>query len=145
MWACSPTSSSAPPPSAASTAAAASPSSSPSPNFESSWPVWTWLCVSAFTPGVTRIRIRWRRPAAAQIASRRAISASESQITWPTCDSTASRSSASLLLLPCMWIRAGSKPARSAIVSSPPEATSIDSPSASTKAQIAVIGAALLA
>ena len=101
--------------------------------------------MSALTPGVTRISTCWRRPAPAQIASRRAISASESQITWPTPASTAARSSASLLLLPCMWIRAGSKPARSAVCSSPPEATSIESPSSLSSAQSAVIGAALLA
>ncbi len=41
----------------------------------------------------------------------------------------ANRISSSVLLLPCMWMRAGSKPARSAMCSSPPEATSTESPS----------------
>ena len=44
-------------------------------------------------------------------------------------DSNAYRSSASVLLLPCMKMRCGSTPAFSARCSSPPEATSTDSPS----------------
>ena len=39
------------------------------------------------------------------------------------------RISSSDLLLPCMWMRAGSKPAARAMCSSPPEATSTESPS----------------
>ena len=51
----------------------------------------------------------------------------------PTPASTARRSSATVLLLPWKPIRAGSKPARSATVSSPPEQTSRLSPSSATQ------------
>ena len=54
MWQCSPTSSSDGRASTRRTASAAAPLASEKPNFWSSWPVWTYSCVWASTPGVTR-------------------------------------------------------------------------------------------
>ena len=55
----------------------------------------------------------------------------------PTPASSASPISRASLLLPCMWIRSGGKPACSAANSSPPDATSTDSPSSRTRRSIA--------
>ena len=61
----------------------------------------------------------------------------------PTPVSTAWTISSSVLLLPWKSIRAGSTPARRARNSSPPEATSTDSPSSATRRKTAVQGKAL--
>ena len=58
-----------------------------------------------------------------------------STTTCPTPASTASAISCADFALPCRWIRAGSKPALSAMASSPPEATSQARPSSLQDAQ----------
>ena len=70
------------------------------PNLESSWPVAILSWVSGRIPGVTLSRTFWGRPAA--IRPSLSTSSSESTITWPTPLASASSSSASDLLLPCM-------------------------------------------
>ncbi len=94
------------------------------PNLEPAWPVRMCSWVSASTPGTTRRSSRGPPPS----AWRRSASCSLSSTTVPTPASTAIRSSASDLALPCRYRRPGSNPARSARCSSPPEATSQPEP-----------------
>ena len=66
-----------------------------------------------------------------------------STTTCPTPASTAWAISCADFALPCRWMRAGSKPAFSAIASSPPEATSQARPSSRRMRSTAVHGNAL--
>ncbi len=80
-----------------------------------------------FPPSATRRRIR-------------SISSKLSSTISPTPPSSAARSSSSDFALPCITIRSGAKPAASASCSSPPDATSHDSPSAANSSSTAVHG-----
>jgi hypothetical protein len=71
--------------------------------------------------------------------ARKAISIDESTTMRPTPTAAASRSSSTVLALPCMMIRAESKPAASAIASSPPELTSSPAPSSATQRAMSVV------
>ena len=112
-----------------STALAASPSSRPNPNFESSWPVWMYEWVSGLIPGVTRISTSWLRPASAQIASRRSISSKRvaDHVADVRVDRVAQLGGGSCCCRACGSGRVRSRRAM-AVCSSPPEATSTDSP-----------------
>ncbi len=133
MCECSPSSSRPGAARTASTAANACPLVIEKPNFWSSCAVAMYSCVCASTPAVTRTSTRAVVPSSATTAASRSISTSESTMIRPTPISTARRSSADDLLLPWKPIRAGSKPARSATASSPPEQTSRHRPSCATQ------------
>ena len=85
---------------------------------------------------------RWRSPGAT-ISSSRSMSRMLSSTTWPTPASWASSSSRHDFALPCRWMRPGSKPALSAMCSSPPPATSHASPSSAISRMTAVHANAL--
>ena len=99
-----------------------------SPNFDPSWPVRTLACVSAVTPGMMRTSTSCWRPSVT-VASSRSTSSLLSITIRPIPLSTASLISASLLAFPCRTRSAGSAPARSAVMISPPPATSRPMPS----------------
>ena len=99
------------------------------PNFWSSCAVAMYSWVWASMPVVTRTSTLAVTPSSVVSASMRAISSSESTMIRPTPDSRASRSSSTVLLLPCRPILAGSIPPRSATTSSLPLHTSRPSPS----------------
>ncbi len=114
------------------TASIASPPARLKPNFWSSCPVAmnSWVCAS--TPTVTRTMTRARTPSSRASATTRSISWKESTTIRPTPYSRASRSSATLLLLPWKAIRSGGNATRVATASSPPVQTSRCSPSSRT-------------
>src|SRR4051812_10911637 len=135
MWKCRPSSSSL---SEATTCAMALGAASRlKPTFVFGPPVEIEGWVSGLTPGAIRIWTAWRSPGAT-ISSRRSMSRALSSTTWPTPASCASWSSRRDFALPWRWMRPGSKPAFSAMCSSPPPATSHDRPSDAMRRSTAV-------
>ncbi len=111
------------------TASSAAPEPTDSPNFWSSCAVAMNSCVCASTPTVTRTRTGWTMPARAAASATRTMSSNESMTIRPTRAATAASISSADLLLPCMRSRSPGTPARRATASSPPDATSMPSPS----------------
>ena len=145
MWQCRPTRFTEDAERARAIAACASPFARLKPNFESSWPVETYSCVWACTPGVIR---RWTsgtgRPDACR-RSRRSSSSKLSTTMWSTPAVTAWRSSSSDLLFPCTVHTDAGTPAESTACSSPPVATSSRRPSSWARRAIAPHRNALVA
>ena len=117
-------------------------SASEKPNFVSAWPVEMWSCVSPRTSGATRIITSCSRVAR---RSRRSSSSALSATISPTPASSASPSSRSDFALPWSVTMPGATPARRAICSSPPEATSAPIPSSARTRRTAVHGNAFVA
>ena len=92
-----------------------------------------------------RRRTGWTLPAAAAIPSRRASSPGDSTVTARIPVVTAAASSTSRLPGPVITIRSAAIPARRAVTSSPPEATSAPSPSRPRNSTTARAGFALTA
>src|SRR3954451_7135744 len=114
------------------------------PNFVFGPPVEIDGCVSGLTPGAIRIWTGWRSRGAT-MSCRRSMSWSLSSTTCPTPASCASWSSRRDFALPWRWMRPGSKPAFSAMCSSPPPATSHARPSSAMRRRTAVHANALAA
>ena len=108
------------------------------PNFEPAWPVRIAACVSATTPGVTRISTLAGCPSASSLSM-----SSKLSTTMRAPASTAACSSRADFALPCSRIRSPLKPAVRASASSPPDATSTLRPSSSNTRSTAVHGNAL--
>ena len=115
-------------------------SSSETPNLASGLPVSIAACVSPGTAGLTRSSTRCGGRRAARAGRRRRSCRSRSR---PTPASSAVCMSRSLLALPCSRMCSGSKPAASAIASSPAEATSQPSPSSARMRVTGAHGSAL--
>ena len=132
---CSPSTSS---PAARAAPTATSASSASRPNLEPRWPVRIASCVSATTPGVTRMSTR-RTPASAARAG-----SSSASIATSAPASAAPRNSSSDLLFPCTIRFGPSIPAFLAYASSPREATSAPKPSSASRRMIATFGNAFV-
>jgi hypothetical protein len=125
-------------PAARAAATACSASSGGSPNFEPSWAVRIFSCVSASIPGVTRTSTS-RTPASVA----RSTSSRASRTTKRALASAAARSSSSLLLFPCTTMRSPGRPASSANLSSPRVETSAPKPCSASRRSTATFGSAL--